>query len=77
MQNVGAVLGMKELRYQKILLRRPPLKFNFLRESYYVSLPYVGLTVMELETSENDKLGIVWDFSTEVLGFQLGIFVLT
>ena len=35
------------------------------------------LTVMELETSENDKLGIVWDFSTEVLGFQLGIFGLT
>ena len=36
-----AISGMKELRYQKILLRRPPLKFNFLRESYYVSLPYV------------------------------------
>ena len=67
---------MKELRYHKNITEKTPVKIQF-STGKLLCVFALRLTVMELETSENDEWGIVWDFSTEVLGFQLGIFGLT
>ena len=60
----------------KNITEKTPVKIQFSTEklSYVFAL---RPTVTELETSEIGERGIVWDFSAEVLGFQLGIFGLT